>query len=348
MNTARISIRIVSVLLLAFATVLTPRVAHAGDKALAESLFEAGRSLMKQKQYAAAAAKLEESQRQDPSPGTLINLGECYTALGKTATAWADYKAAAALAVNKGRTQQQELANQRADELGPKLSKVTLQKPAEIPAGLTVKLDDRTLGVASLGVAMAVDPGDHTVQLDAPGYKSATKKFQVGAEADQVSVELPALEKAPEQAASNPTPATGAAGAGPAKTTLPPEADHGTGGGSLKTIGFVVGGVGIVSVGVGAVFGLMASSQANSAKNDKTLCPNKVCTPAGRKEIDAAKTKALVSTIGIGVGVAALAAGTVLVLTAKPSKEQPPGSTTARLVPAVGPHGGGLVMAGSF
>ena len=116
----------------------------------------------------------------------------------------------------------------------------------------------------------------------------------------------------------------------------------------MKTIGFVVGGVGIASIGVGAVFGLMASSQASSAKSDKTLCPDKVCTPAGRKEIDSAKTKALVSTIGFGVGAAALVAGTVLVLTAKPSKEHPPGSATARLVPAVGPHGGGVVMAGSF
>lgn len=348
MNTARISFRIASVvLLLVIAGVFTPRVAHAqqGDKALAESLFEAGRSLMKKKQYAAAAAKLEASQRQDPSPGTLINLGECYTALGKTATAWAEYKAAAALAINKDRPQQQQLANQRASALEPKLSKVTMQQPAEIPAGLTVKLDDRSVGVASLGVAMAVDPGEHTIQLGAPGYKSATKKFQVGAEADKVTVELPTLEKAPASAASKPAPA---AGAPSAKGSTSPTMDQGTSGGSAKTIGFVLGGVGIASLGVGAVFGVLASSDASNAKSDQSLCPGKVCTPAGRSKINSAKTKALVSTIGFGVGAAALVAGAVLVLTAHPSREHAPGSASARLLPTVGPNGGGVVVAGRF
>lgn len=354
MNTARISFRVISVvLLLVIAGVCTPSVARAqeGDKALAESLFEAGRSLLKQKQYAAACAKFEESQRQDPSPGTLINLGECYRAQGKTATAWADYKAAAALAINKGRIQQRDLANQRASALEPKLSKVTLRKPAQVPAGLMVKLDDRSVGVASFGVAIAVDPGEHTVQLDAPGYTSAVKKFRVGAKADRVTVELPPLEKAaPGKPATKPaTPAAGAGTSLSAKGSASPGGDQATGGGSAKTIGFVLGGVGIVSLGVGAVFGVLASSQASHAKSDSTLCPDKLCTPAGRSEINSAKTKALVSTIGFGVGAAALVAGTVLVLTAGPSsKEHAPGAATASLVPAVGPNGGGVIMSGSF
>lgn len=350
MNIARFHVRIASVvLLLAIAGVFSPRVAHAqGDKALAESLFEAGRALLKQKKYAAACAKFEESQRQDPSPGTLINLGECEKGQGKTATAWADYKAAASLALNRGRSQQEQLANERATALEPKLSKVTLQKPAEVPDGLTVKLDDRSLGVASLGVPIAVDPGEHTVTLEASGYTSATKKFKVGAEADRVTVQLPKLEKAPEQPGSAGPTAGAKAGGSVGGTGGPPGGDHGTGGGSMKTIGYVVGGVGIAAVGVGAVFGILASSQASNAKSDATLCPDKVCTPAGRSEIDSAKGKALVSTIGIGVGAAALVAGTVLVLTSGPSKERPPGSSSARLVPALGPHGGGMLMTGSF
>ena len=183
MNTARMLIRaLAAVLLLTLVAALDPALAHAqqGDKALAESLFEAGRTQMQQKNYAVACAKFEESQRQDPSPGTMINLGECYNALGKTATAWAEYKAAAALALNKGRGQQEQLATQRAAALEPKLSKVTLQKPAEVPAGLSVKLDDRSLGVASLGVPIAVDPGDHTVVLEAPGYRFGDEEVQGG------------------------------------------------------------------------------------------------------------------------------------------------------------------------
>ena len=112
----------------------------------------------------------------------------------------------------------------------------------------------------------------------------------------------------------------------------------------MKTVGFVVGGVGIAAIGVGAVFGILASSQASNAKSDATLCPDKVCTPAGRSEIDSAKGKALVSTIGIGVGAAALVTGAVLVLTSPSPKR----TTSARLVPEVGPHGGGMFMTGTF
>lgn len=351
MNTASTSFRaLILSLLLAMLGVLSPRVARAqqGDAALAESLFEAGRALMKKKQYAAACAKFKESQLQDPSPGTLINLGECSKAQGKTATAWAYYKSAAALAVNRGRTQQQQLATQRAAALAPDVSKVTFQKPAKVPAGLTVKLDDRSLGVASLGIPIAVDPGAHTVTLGAKGYKSASKKFSVGAKGGQVSVTLPTLEKAPEQASTSTKTTTPAAGTPPTSGTTPPGGDQGTGHkSSTKMIGYVVGGAGIVLTGVGAVFGILASSQASNAKSDNTLCPNKLCTPAGRSAINSAKGKALVSTIGIGVGVAAIAAGAVLVLTSH-SAATPADSASARLVPAVGPHGGGVLMTGNF
>src|SRR6476619_3478469 len=76
--------------------------ASAGDKALAESLFDAGRQLMQAGDFQQACPKFAESQRQDPSPGTLINLAKCYEGLGRTASAWADDKEAATLARTMG------------------------------------------------------------------------------------------------------------------------------------------------------------------------------------------------------------------------------------------------------
>ncbi|HSN98359.1 MAG TPA: hypothetical protein VLS89_08675, partial [Candidatus Nanopelagicales bacterium] len=98
----------------------------------------------------------------------------------------------------------------------------------------------------------------------------------------------------------------------------------------------------------GAIFGIMASGQASRAEDDPALCPGKQCTPAGREEIDAAGTKALISTIGVGVGLAAVGAGVALILTSGGSPRPEGAAASARFVPTVGPRGGGLQLIGAF
>ncbi len=78
---------------------------------------------------AKACPKFEASQKADPSPGTLINLAGCYKTLGRTASAWAEYKSAETLARNLKRSDQQEFAAKAAAELEPNLSKLELVPP---------------------------------------------------------------------------------------------------------------------------------------------------------------------------------------------------------------------------
>jgi hypothetical protein len=325
-----------------------PALAQAGDKVAAESLFQAGRELMTQKKYADACPKFAESGRLDPSAGTSLNLGQCYEALGKTASAWAEYKAAASLAHTQGRTQQEQAANELASALQPKLSKLSIElaPDAQAVAALVLKRDGVEVGRGSLGVALAVDPGEHTITAAAPGYKEWSAKVVVGAEKDQKKVTVAGLVKdanAPV-ATAGATPGGGPAGA-PGPTQPPPAPASG---GSTRTIGYVVGGVGLVGVAVGAILGGMAMGQANSAKNDATLCPNKVCTPAGRTEIDAAGGKATGSTIAFVAGGALVATGVVLVLVGGPSKKEASTAPHTALVPTAGPDGGGLALLGRF
>jgi hypothetical protein len=321
----------------------------AGDKALAESLFREGRRLMDENQFAQACPKFVESNKQDPSPGTLLNLGKCYEALGKTASAWAEYTEAVTLARTLGRAQQEQEARDRADALEPKLSKLRIDPPPEPIDGLEVKRGGVVMGPGSLGVELPVDPGEYSIEASAPGRSTWTGSVKIGKDGDKQTIAIPALEAAPGQGTPppvGPTPA-GASPAPPASGQADLTAD--SGGGSKRTLGYVLGGVGIASLGVGTLFGVLAAQQASDAEDDPALCPDKLCSKEGRKEIDSAKTKALISTIGFGVGVAALAAGVTLVLTTpdeRTTRRSAP--LSARIVSSVGPDGGFVGLSGVF
>lgn len=311
-----------------------PEARAQGDKAAAETLFQAGITLMEQGKYAEACPKFAESQRADPSSGTLLNLASCYEKTGKPASAWATYKEAAAMARSLGQTDREATANGRIAALEPTLS--TLRIDAGDMPGMVVKRDGLDVGRGSLGVPIAVDPGEHAITASAPGHEEWKAAVTVGPNADAKAVTVPPLRKKPE-VMSGP-------GAGPDGAMPPPP------GAGLRTAGFLVGGAGLAILGVGAVFGGLALGDRGDAD---AQCPNKKCSLGGQELIDSATSKALVSTIGFGVGLAAVGAGVTLILIGKPAKQEAEGGPVtvapeARLIPAVGPSGGGFLLTGRF
>ncbi|MEZ4376531.1 MAG: PEGA domain-containing protein [Polyangiaceae bacterium] len=307
--------------------------AYAGDKALAESLFQEGKRLMAEGKAAEACPKFEASQKADPSPGTLINLAGCYNTLGRTASAWAEYKSAETLARSRGRDEQQEFAAKAAAELEPKLSKLELVPPKPLVKDMTVTRDGELISAGSMGTPVAVDPGKHEIKVTAPGYRPWTTTVEVGPDGDAQIVRIPSLVVDPN------------AKTGPDGTVTP--GDAGTGGPGV--LPWVLIGGGGVFIGTGLVFGLLAKGQASDAENDATLCPKKECTPAGQEEIDSAESKALISTIGVGVGAAAAITGVVLLLTSgSSSSAKTKSGHFANVTPVFGPKTNGFVFSGNF
>ncbi|MEZ4230662.1 MAG: PEGA domain-containing protein [Polyangiaceae bacterium] len=312
--------------------------AHAEDKALAESLFQEGRRLMDAGNPADACPKFEASQKADPSPGTLINLAGCYKALGRTASAWAEYKSAETLARNLNRDEQMKFAHDAAAELEPNLSKLELVPPKSKVDGLQVTRDGELIAVGSLGTPVAVDPGKHEIKVTAPGYRPWTTTVEVGPSGDAQIVRIPPLSVDPD---------AGEGADGPVSGDL--STPDGAGGSGV--LPWVLIGGGGVFIGAGLVFGMLASNQASDAENDPTLCPNKECTPAGQDEIDSAEGKALISTIGVGVGAAAAITGVVLLLTqgsSSSAKAKQKSSRFANVTPVFGPRTNGLFVTGNF
>ncbi|HEX6764676.1 MAG TPA: hypothetical protein VF103_04345 [Polyangiaceae bacterium] len=275
------------------------------NKAAAEALFSEGRSLASSGKCAEAIPKFQASQKLDPGVGTLLNLAECYEQVGKTASAWAEYREVIALARSAGSKEREELATQRAKALEPKLSRLAI-KVAGDAQGITITRDGEALEAAELGVAIPVDPGSHAIEASAPGKQKFTQTIEVGAEADSKVVEIPALADA----------AGGAAGPGEK-----PAAESGGGGSGQRTIGLVVAGVGVVGVVVGTVFGLQASSKWKDAKAKCSDYPYG-CGDDGVSLADDAKSAGTISTIGFIAGGVLVAGGAALWLTAGSGDEK--------------------------
>jgi hypothetical protein len=314
--------------------------AHAagGNEAAAEALFGEAKKLAAQGKYAEACPKFAESNKLDRGAGTLIHLGDCYEKNKQTASAWATYKEASSAAQALGRRDWEKLASQRATALEPKLARLTIKvdKPAD---KLEVSRDGATISHASWGVPIPVDVGAHVVEASAPGFKSFKTSATVSKDGENVEVSVPKLEAEPVAAPPPPPPSKITT-----TTPAPPDADKGTGDGQ-RTVGFIVGGIGVAGLAVGAITGLMAMGKSSDAK---VACPNDGGC-ASRDAVDSsdsAKTLGLVSTIGFAAGGAALAAGAVLIFTAPSAKKT--GSAPLRVVPSAGVHTAGLTVLGVF
>jgi hypothetical protein len=316
--------------------------AYAGNEAAAEALFVEAKKLAAQGKYAEACPKFAESNRLDRGAGTLIHLGDCYEKNKQTASAWATYKEAASAAQALGRKDWEKLANQRANALEPRMAHITIKVDAPVDK-LEVTRDGDPVSRASWGTPIPVDVGSHAVEAKATGFKTFTTTGTVVKDGQNIDVLVPKLEAEPASASSPPATAPAPATAS-VSTTTPPDADRGSGSGQ-RTVGFVVAGLGVAGVAVGAITGLMAMGKSSDAKQSCPSdggCANQSAVDAS----DSAKTLGLVSTISFAAGGAALVAGAVLIFTApKGEKKAIP---TMRLAPHVGANDAGVTVLGVF
>jgi hypothetical protein len=310
--------------------------ADASSAAAAEALYNEGKKAEGKGDFATACPKFAESQKLDPAAGTLLHLANCYEKTQRLASAWATYLEAAAAAHAQSRADWEKAARTKAAAIEPKVSKLIIN--VDSPAtGEVIKRDDIEVASASFGVPIPVDAGQHTITAEAPKKKPFTITVDVGGAAAKVEAKVPKLEDAPD---ATPPPTTPVAETKPSPPPPPPA--HEESGSSRKTIGYIVGGVGVVGLGVGSVTGLMAISANNDSKK---ACPQSgACADkTGVDANDRAKSLGTVSTIGFIAGGVLLATGAALVLTAPSSTEK-----KVSIAPDVGSKNAGLVLVGTF
>lgn len=303
-------------------------------------------------EYAAACPKFEASQKLDPGAGTLLNLADCYQKLGRTASAWAEYIEAATESARVGATARAKFARDRAAELEPKLVRLVINVDPSTAqaAGLVVKRDSIQVDPATFGVATPVDPGKHVISVTATGKQSWQTTVDTEDEGKTVATTVPALADAPEL----PKPAPVEAPAVAAKLAPPPApakrlppAPRSSNAGLERTVGIVVGGVGLTAVAVGGVLGLSARAKWSDAN-----CPDRVCKTAADQELaTSAKHTANAATVTMAAGGVLVVAGVVLyVLSGSSSNESPVADQSSRLrvMPGFGPQGAEMSLIRNF
>jgi hypothetical protein len=171
---------------------------------------------------------------------------------------------------------------------------------------VVVALDGREILQQLDGRAIEVDPGPHHLSFTLPGERPTETTFvaRAGEKNHLVSVQLETPPETPPET----TPA------GPS---------------NRRRDGWIVGGVGLVSLIAGGAFGVRAIT-ANNASND--VCPARRCADSSALAANGdARTAAWISDVAIGVGLLGVAVGGYLVLTS-PARTQ---TAALRLEPFV-------------
>ncbi len=335
--TKRRSPRRAAIAALALALAAAPRAARA-EPAAAEAMFQEGRRLLKAGDVDQACAMFDESQRLDPAPGTLLNVADCHERQGKLATAWAEFLSVAQSASRRGNEKRAAEAERRAARLAPTLSYLTVVVAGADVAGLSVTRNGEPLRPAQFGVRVPVDPAEYVITAQAPEHQGFRASVRITPGGESKTVEVPAL--LPDPAAgpvAPPAPAAvaprrEAAGRAPAAS------------GGRPALGYVAVGAGVALLGAGVAFGLMAKETYERAEG---LCDDApgACSPAAlpeaRDERAKALTQAWASNVGIGLGLAGLAAGAYVLFFA-PAKASP--SAGARAGVSIGAAPGGLAV----
>jgi len=310
-----------------------PRVSG-GNPAAAQALFEEAQRRVAEGDYEQACPKFKASYAVDPGGGTLLNLADCLEKQGRTASAWSTYKDALVRAQRDGRVERVEYARQHIQVLESKLTYLTVEVPAASRvAELELEVDGTPLAAAAWGTALPVDPGEHLVHAQAPGFEPLDQRVSFGSSPGaRQTLELPLLR--PIARAVEPAPAATAIDAAPAMAA---ERSH-----PARNWGWLTGGAGLVALGVGSYFGV----QAFSRWSDRNAACKNGCTPEAKAAGDDASLAATVATAGVAAGVVLLGTATLLLFYSRDAA--PTAEAASALWLTTTDHGAGVSWAGRF
>jgi hypothetical protein len=296
-------------------TLLMVGVARADDIERADEMFRKARDLLAT-DPAKACAMFDEAHTLNPhSEGILVNLAQCDENEGRVASAVANYKEAARMARERNHSCDEQCAKKYIEAAEHKIALLVGDVP-HLTVTFAEPMKDARVLVAGKVVAslerIAVDPGDITLVVSAPGRVSYETHVEVRKHEDR-SFEIPKLARSVDT--------------------------------SRALIGKSVIGVGAAALVGGVVLGVLAKKRYDEQFNSHACNPmTLVCTPEGDQQVKSARTLGTAGTVVGIVGLAAIGTGAVLWLTSPKAPTEP----RVSLVPQVGTDALGVVAVGRF
>jgi hypothetical protein len=299
------------------------------QEAAADALFDSARTAMARRDFDRACEQFRASDKLDPAAGTEMNLADCEEKRGHLASAWELFR----MVEEKLNPSDERVAvaHGRAQALQARVPRLTLELAAGSPKNSSVRDGSVELGSATFGIALPIEPGSHELVVSAPGFAERTFQIQLAEGEVRSLVVSPGAPVSPGAAPlAGPSPAATRSPEQPART-----------GSSGRTLGFVLGGVGVAGLGVATITSLMVVSKKSTV--DAGCQPDKSCTSSALDAAHSGRTLEIVSNVGWVVGAAALGAGAYFLLTSGPSTKP---STAVALLP--NPAGGQLSLSRSW
>jgi hypothetical protein len=313
----------------ALTALLCAHVAHAdgdpdaAETAAARTLAVDGVKLALADRCDEALDKLDRAEKLKHSPIVLRHLGECQVKLGR----WVEGSESLRKLLREPQPEDASPSLEQAYEsaattlrdVKPRIPSMKIVVSAPRDAAVVVRVDGNVVADSVVGVALPADPGDHVVDVTAPGFLAATSSVKLAPSSNHtVALELkrdPSARPATKGAPTEPHAAVASAASKSAarpKQPAPAESTSSTG----KTLGYVSYGVAALGLGVGVFFGQSAMKDEDALSKS---CPNHVCSEEDRDSLKFAQQKGTIATIGFVTAGAGVALGTVLLLTAPSS-----------------------------
>ncbi|MBK7579375.1 MAG: hypothetical protein IPI67_04130 [Myxococcales bacterium] len=321
--------RALTAIVLALVMLLCPNVSVAetgsGDPKVALEKFKQAQKAFDSKDYERSLEFARAALEATGSPNARLYVARALRELGKLPEAFVEMERTLRDASESAKTdtKYQATRDSAAAELAlldQRVAKVVVAL-AEPPPGVKVELNGRVLSAPEVGQPLPVDAGEVVVRAMAEGAAPIEKRVKIAAGATQ-TVTLVFREEG--QAAPAPTETTDTKPLAPKKE-----------GGSLRTAGYVLAGVGVAGLAVFAITGSMANSKFSELEDE---CGSKRCTdPKYGDTVDSGKRLETIANIGLVAGGVGLLAGGALIVFGG-SKEQP---SSARVQ---GTPGGGLSL----
>jgi hypothetical protein len=293
----------------------------AADRETARSLMQEGEKASARKDHAAALEAFQGAHAIMGVPSTGMEVARTLVALGRLRQARKLALEVAALPAKPGEPAAFARARSEAAELAKSLEARVAKLEVAVdgaPAGSRVKLVIDGEQVDAAG-SHELDPGQHSIEVSAGGATESSKVSLKEGETRRESITLrpPQRDERSEKA--------------PAETKSS----------SKRTLGFVIGGIGVAGLATAGVTGLILLSR--DAEIDEN-CPDKRCNAEGRELIDGSQPLLIANAVAWGVGVVGLGVGTWLVLS---SDDSEPAPVTA-VGPTLLPGGAGVGLVRSF